>query len=268
MQVMRILLSAIALAATLAALPAAAQEDAPREPRRWRVALGPQVTPNYPGSDGLQLSPLIDVSRTRGDTPFEFEAADESFAIPIVDANGFAFGPAINLEGKRKRSEVGADIDEVGFTVEAGGFVQYWFAPSLRAHVEVRQGVTGHKGLVSNAGFDFVARDGDRWLFSIGPRVSLSDEKYQDAYFRVTASDAVSSGLPQFEPDGFGVHAVGASATALTQLSPRWGIYGYAKYDRLVEDAARSPIVREYGSRNQFSGGLALTFTFGKGVRD
>jgi MipA family protein len=266
---MRTLSLAAAALAGLIALPAAAQEDdAPREPLRWRVALGPQITPNYPGSDGFQVSPLVDVSRTRGDRPFDFEAADESFAIPIVKANGFAFGPAINLEGKRKRSEVGADIDEVGFTVEAGGFVQYWFTPGLRAHAEVRQGITGHKGLVSNAGFDVVARDGDKWLFSLGPRVSLSDEKYQDAYFRVTAREAAATGLPQFDPDGFGIHAVGASATGLYQMSTRFGVYGFAKYDRLIEDAGRAPAVRAYGSRNQFSGGLALTYTFGRGVQD
>lgn len=264
----RSLLAAAALAASLTALPALAQEDdAPREPRRWRVALGPQVVPAYPGADKVSIGPLIDVSRTRGDTPFEFEAADESFAIPIVNSQGFAFGPAINLEGKRKRSEVGANIDEVGFTVEAGGFVQYWFSPSLRAHVEVRQGINGHKGLVSNAGFDFVARDGDRWLFSLGPRVSLSNEKYQDAYFRVTPREAAATGLRQFEPDGAGIHAVGASATAIYQLTDRWGVYGYAKYDRLVADAARSPIVREFGSRDQFSGGAAVTFTFGGNPR-
>jgi outer membrane protein len=61
------------------------------------------------------------------------------------------------------------------------------------------------------------------------------------------------------------VQAVGVTAGYLRQLTPRWGIYSYAKYDRLVGDAADSPIVRQFGSRDQFSGGLALTYTFGGG---
>jgi outer membrane protein len=48
------------------------------------------------------------------------------------------------------------------------------------------------------------------------------------------------------------------------QLTPRWGIYTYAGLDRLVGDAADSPVVRQFGSRNQLSAGAALTFTFGR----
>ena len=62
------------------------------------------------------------------------------------------------------------------------------------------------------------------------------------------------------------ISAVGAAAGYIKQLTPRWGIYSYARYDRLVGDAAASPIVRRFGSRDQISGGLALTYTFGRGL--
>lgn len=237
-----------------------------KEPRRIRVALGPQFVPAYPGADNLSLSPLVDVAVARGNEPFDFEAADESFGFPVIKTKGFSFGPAFNFQTGRKRNESHVGIDEVGTTIELGGFAQYWIAPGLRAHVEVRQGVNGHKGLVSNVGLDYVARDGDRWLFALGPRVSLSNAKYQDAWFRVTPREAAATGLPAYDPDGAGIHAVGANATGLYQLTPRWGLYGFAKYDRLVGDAARSPVVRGIGSRNQLSGGVGLSFTFGRGV--
>jgi MipA family protein len=256
-----------AAALTLAAAPAFAQSGddttAGREPWRYRVAAGPQLTPKYPGSDGHVVRPLVDISRARGDTPFEFEAADESFAIPLIQTDSFAFGPAANIEGSRRRKEVGANIDEVGTSVELGGFADLWLGQSFRAHAELRQGVTGHKGLVSNIGVDAIARDGDKWLVSLGPRVSLADNKFKDAYFRVTPREAAATGLAVYDPSGFGVYAVGASATAIYQFTDRWGVYGYAKYDRLIDDAGRSPIVRQLGSRDQLSGGLALTFTFG-----
>lgn len=253
----------IALTALTLLVPSLAQAQENEEPRRVRLALGPQLVPSYPGSDEHALRPLIDISQTRGDRPFAFEAADENAAIPLIRTGGFAFGPSFNIEGSRRREEVDAPIDEVGTTIELGGFAQAWLTPQLRAHVELRQGVTGHRGLVSNLNLDYVVRDGDRWLFSLGPRVSLSDGKYQRAYFSVDARESAATGLPQFRPGG-GVHAVGASATGLYQLTERWGVYGYVKYDRLVDDAADSPITRAYGSRNQVSGGLSLSFTFNR----
>jgi outer membrane protein len=39
-------------------------------------------------------------------------------------------------------------------------------------------------------------------------------------------------------------------------------VFGYARYARLVGDAAKSPIVRQFGSRNQLSGGIGLNYTF------
>lgn len=234
----------------------AAQE----QPRRTRIALGPQLVPRYPGSDEVVVRPFIDFSRARGDAPFRFEAADESSGFPVFSASGFSVGPAVGFEGSRRTREV-PGVPKVGFTVEAGGFVQYQFTAPVRARVELRQGLGGHKGLIGMAGLDYVARNGDDWLFAIGPRVSYSGGKYQRAYFGVPERSVASSGLPAFRPSG-GIHAIGANASYLMQFSPRWGIYAYGKYDRLVNDAGDSPVVARYGSRDQWSGGLALTYTF------
>lgn len=261
------LLRTLALSALLAA-PGVAQAQSPEEkaPRRTRVALGVQIVPSYPGSDRFNVRPLVDVAVARGSEPFEYEAADESFGIPILDTKRFSIGPVFNLQTGRRRSEVGPGISEVGTTVELGGFANAWLTDAVRVHGELRIGVNGHGATVADIGIDYVARDGDRWLFAIGPRVSLSDGKYQDSYFRVTPRESAATGLPVFNP-GSGVHSVGANATTTYQLTPRWGLYGYGKYDRLVADAGDSPIVRSRGSRNQISGGLGLSYTFGRGVR-
>lgn len=252
--------SAALLALMFAAGPAFAQDD--EEPRRTRIGLGAQLVPSYPGSDSLSVRPLVDVARARGDQPFAFEAPDESFGFALFNKNGFAVGPAIGFEGSRKAKDVGADLPKVDFSIEAGAFVQYAFSESFRARMELRKGLSGHKGWISNIGVDFVSRDRDEWLFSIGPRLTVADKKYHRAYFSVAPEDTIASGLPAYSAGG-GILAAGATAGFLRQLTPRWGLYSYAKYDRLVGDAADSPIVRHHGSRNQFSGGLGLTYTFG-----
>jgi outer membrane scaffolding protein for murein synthesis (MipA/OmpV family) len=229
------------------------------------VIIGPQVQPSYPGSDELSFRPLFGVDRARGDDPFPFEAADESFGFEVIGVGPLSFGPALGFEGKRDAEDVGAPVPEVDFSFEIGGFANLQLSDSFRLRAELRKGVSGHEGLIGTGGADFVMRDADHWLFAIGPRVTWSDDNYHDAYFSVAPATATATGLAPFDADA-GVQAVGATASFVTQLTPRWGIYAYAKYDRLIEDAADSPLVLAFGSRDQFSGGAALTYTFGRNV--
>jgi len=104
----------------------------------------------------------------------------------------------------------------------------------------------------------------DDYVFSIGPRARWGDDNYHDAYFSVTPAVAAAAGLPVFDADS-GLHSVGAAAGLTYMLSRSWGVYGFAGYDRLVGDAADSPIVRTFGSRDQFSGGIGLFYSFSVG---
>lgn len=254
-----LLLVALAAAAT----PANAQEGSENAEKRTRIILGPQLSPSWPGADKFSVGPYIDVSRTR-DSAFEFEAPDESFGSPLVHSGDFAFGPAFGFIGKRKASDIGADLPKVGFTVEAGGFAQAYLAPSLRIRAEGRKGLSGHKGWVGEISADYIARRGDGWLFSIGPRVTLGDSKYHRAYFGVTPAAAATSGLPAYDLGG-GVQSVGVTAGYHRMVGKNWGVAVYGRYDRLVGDAADSPVTRQLGSRSQPSGGIALSYTFGGG---
>lgn len=261
MAICRLALAALPLLAL--AIPAHAQEGG-EAPKRTRLILGPQLSPSWPGADKYSIGPYVDLSRERVGTEFTFEAADESFGAPLITSGKFAFGPAFGFVGKRTAADVGANLPKVGLTIEAGGFAQVSPMPSFRLRAEARRGLGGHDGFVGEVSADYIARDGDDWLFSIGPRVTLGDGKYQRAYFGVSPAAAAASGLPAHDIDG-GIHAVGLTAGYLRQLSPSWGFAVYGRYDRLVGDAARSPIVRQLGSRDQPSVGVALSYTFGGG---
>ncbi|MFL9839354.1 MipA/OmpV family protein [Sphingomonas sp. ST-64] len=253
----------LAFAVVLPASASAQTADVAREPVRTRVYLGPQLSPATPGAKDLSFGPFIDVSRARGSDVFEFEAPDESFGFSVAEAGGVEFGPALGFKGKRKAEDIDLPLHEVGFSFEIGAFAQTYVAPNLRVRLEGRKAVSGHRGWVGEAGADYIARDGDDWLFSIGPRVTLADAKYHRAWYGVTPVDSAASGLATFRPGG-GVEAVGVSAGYLRQLTPRLGLAAYARYDRLVGDAADSPYVRAAGSRSQPSLGLALSYTFGR----
>ncbi|HET9811358.1 MAG TPA: MipA/OmpV family protein [Sphingomicrobium sp.] len=226
-----------------------------------RVGLGAQLRPEFIGADGMEVAPLWDLDFARGTNEFGFEAPDYSFGIPIVSTDGFSFGPAANLASGRKNSDVDVPVGKVATTIEAGAFASFDLTESLHLRAELLKGINGHQGLVGEIGADQVWRDGDRYVISIGPRVLFSNARYQRAYFGVTPAAALESGLPAYRP-GAGIHGVAVASGMSYQFNPRWGLFGYARYERLVGDAAKSPIVREFGSRNQLSGGIGLNYTF------
>jgi outer membrane protein len=250
----------IALAATLPAWSAAAAQDEDRD-IRVRVGVGAQLLPQFIGSDETDFAPLVHVNVARGTHEFSFGAPDDSPSIALVSKNGFSFGPAGNIQGRRENSDVGSPVGSVPRTFEVGAFAQYLAGNSFRVRGELRQGINGHDGLVGYIGADKIWRNGDRYVFSVGPRVLFSDAHYQRVYFGVTPEASLATGLPVYRPSG-GVHAVALASGASYQLSNQWGLFGYARYARLTGDAGKSPIIREYGSRNQLSGGIGLNYTF------
>lgn len=250
---------AVAAAALLPGWGTAVAQDS--NDLRVRLGLGGRLQPTFIGADDVELAPLWRFKIARGTNPFSFSAPGDSFGIPIASSGGFSFGPAAKLSRRRKDSDVGAAVGKVPTTIEAGAFAQFYPAKSIRLRGELRKGIGGHNGVVGSMSIDQVWRDGDRYLVSIGPRVSFADAKFQRAYFGVEPAAALASGLPAYRPSG-GLYAAGIASSASYQFNPRWGFFGFARYERLLGDAARSPIVRELGSRTQLSGGLGLSYTF------
>jgi outer membrane protein len=259
-------LTGAAAASFLIASPASAQ-DADGGGWLITVGAGPQVGPKFPGSDSYGISPMPIFGLRRPGDPIPVETADEGFGIGLMGRNSrFNIGPVLQLVNKRDPEDVGAAVPEVDISVEVGAFVEAYPAPWLRLRVEGRKAVTGHDGWNGDILADFVVRGGDTTVFTIGPRARIGDRRYHQAYFGVTPAVAAATGLPAYAPSG-GFHSYGVNAGLTHQFSPSWGIYAYAGYDRLVRDAADSPIVRDLGSRDQFSGGIGLSYTFRTGSR-
>jgi outer membrane protein len=249
--------------AVLPATPASAQDDE----RDWIVTVGggAQAFPKYPGADEVGIFPLPIIDLRREGDPLPFEAPDEGWGFGILgDDSAFNFGPALVFQNKRREEDVGAPVGNVGFTVEAGAFAELFVGRHFRLRAEGRRGLGGHDGWNGDISADLVVRDHDTYVFSIGPRARIADDNFHDAYFSVTPAVAAATGLPVYDAGG-GIHALGVVAGAKYMLDRNWGLYGYAGYDRLIGDAADSPIVRAFGSRDQFSGGLGIFYSFNAG---
>jgi outer membrane protein len=250
-------------AAALAASGAARAQDDPSL-RVVTIGLGVQDVPRYPGAMTRKTGALPQFEISRPGDPLRFKAADQGVGFGFLGRNSaIDFGPAVQWKySRRSGRDVPAGVPSVGFTVEAGGFVQAMLGNAVRVRAEGRQGIGGHEGFVLDLSADAVLHDGgDTTLFSIGPRLRLSDGRYQRAYFGVSPAAAAATGLPVFRPDT-GIYAAGVASTVRHRMGSHWGVYAFAAYDRLIDDAGRSPLVRLYGRRNEVSGGIALTYGF------
>ncbi len=241
--------------ALFAASPAAAQ-------RTVTLGIGAQTYPQYPGADSYGIAPLPIFGLRRPGRPIPFGSADDGAGIGLLGYESVInFGPAIRFQNKREENDVGAPVGDVPFTVEVGGFVELYPSRNFRIRGELRRGIGGHKAWLGSLGADLILRDDQNYIFSVGPRVRWADNRYHDRYFGVTPAVAGATGLAMLDPDG-GIYAVGAIANFTRRVGRNWGLQAYAGYDRLVGDAADSPIVRTFGSRDQFSGGAGLWLEF------
>ncbi len=260
---MRFTLLAATLFAVAATPPATAQES--EQPRTRTVLLGGVIDwrPAFPGADSRDMGffPLIAVWNEGERMPVE--TPDESFGVNFIgDDEGVSAGVAATFSPRRRPRDVGLDVRKVGFGVEAGAFTQAWLGEHVRLRTEVRQGIGGHDSLTADIAADLVHRSADdNVLLTAGPRLRWGSGGYNRAYFGVTADEALATGLAAFRPDA-GVYAYGAVASAHVHVTPAIGLYGYAGYDRLTGDAARSPLVRAVGSRDQLSFGVGLSYRF------
>ncbi len=238
--------------------------DDDRAARDWLVtlSLGVHASPQYPGAKTLVIAPIPSFDVRHVGEPLPFEAPDESVGIGVLGhRGGFDFGPAGTVRLKRDQDDVGAPVGNVGFTVEAGGFVQTWVSPHLRLRAEGRKGIGGHHGLLGDLSADFVLRDDDRTIFSVGPRLHFADDAFENAYFGISPAASARTGILVYRPGG-GLYAVGALTSIVHQLSPTWGVAAYAGYDRLIGGAADSPVVQRFGSADELSAGIGITYSF------
>lgn len=222
------------------------------------------ASPAYPGSDKLGFIGYPSLSFSRVGEPVAFGTPDDGISIGFNVAPEFRMGPVIRFQGGRYDGDNRElrGIRDVNWAVEPGLFAEFWpIGDRLRTRLEVRHGVGGHQGFVATVGADLVERVG-AWTFSAGPRVHLADSESNNTYFGVSARDAaLNPFVVPFKAQG-GLRSVGAAAAATYQVTPAWATTVYAGYDRLTQDAARSPITRAFGSPDQFKFGASLSYTF------
>jgi outer membrane protein len=232
------------------------------------LGLGPQVLPDFPGSKSYTVLPTGHFEYRRPGDPPTFYAPDDGVDIALLDLGWFKAGPVARFVERRGLSDGNGNffgLHNVDWSIEGGGFVEFWpWRDHLRTRLELRQGITGHHGLVGNVEIDAVQRYG-AFTFSLGPRLALGNDRYMQNYFSVTPQEAALNGrVTPYQAYG-GVTSMGALGSIKYDFTPNWSATGFGGYDRFVNSAAESPITNNLGSKNQFTGGVIVAYSFNFG---
>jgi outer membrane scaffolding protein for murein synthesis (MipA/OmpV family) len=232
----------------------------------WTLSIGANLDgrPIFEGGKGdkFQGAPIFALGPAGGSTE-RFRGPLDSPSIALFDYEGFSAGLAGNVKAARKAANYSElnGLDDVKQAFELGGFIQYFPTDWFRLRTELRRGFGGHTGVVADFSADVLVPVWSRLTWSGGPRFTLASTRATAPYFSVDSVQSAASGLPVFDAKG-GAHSVGAGTQVRYQITPRWEAHAYVEYDRLLGDAAASPLVEQRGSPNQISFGLGASYSF------
>jgi MipA family protein len=236
----------------------------------WTVSVGAgaEYKPDFEGAKRSMLSPVPIFSIRRAGSAEQFRGPRDSASIALLDFGNLRAGPAGKLVAARKANNFVElnGLGDVNAAIELGGFVEYYAVDWFRTRAEVRQGFGGHHGVVADFSADVIVPVMQGLTISAGPRFTWESTQATAPYFAITAIQAAATGLPAFNARG-GAHSVGAGAQVSYRFNPQWEVHSYVEYQRLLGDAANSPLVAVRGSPNQTTVGIGASYAFDFKIR-
>jgi outer membrane protein len=232
------------------------------------VGVGGEYKPDFEGANRAMLSPVPIFSIRRAGSAEQFRGPRDSASFALLDFGDLRAGPVAKFAAARKQYNYFElnGLGDVKAAVELGGFVEYYPVDWFRTRVELRQGVVGPNGTVADFSADFIVPVIQRLTISAGPRFTWESTQATSPYFGIDAVQAMASGLPVFNAKG-GAHSYGAGAQVSYRIDPQWEVHSYVEYERLLGDAAASPLVPLRGSPNQTTLGIGASYSFDVKIR-
>ena len=230
------------------------------------LGVGPVFQPDYFGSDDYEFEadPQVYV-KFQNFVFFDDDGAD----FGLFGFSNFRVGPSLRIVGRRDQDDNPAlqGLGDVGTTFEFGGFIATTFQDRFAFKAKIRHGLkTGHRGTIVDGYLTALIFRAGPVSLSTSAQASWIGNRYADAFFSVTPEQSAASGgvLSVYDADA-GIRNVGGSVNAYINIKDRWSLNPYATYDYIFDDFADTPIIDQFGSRNQFRVGFHIMreFTFG-----
>lgn len=236
------------------------------------IGLGAHYSPDYEGGDDYEAGiaafgrynwgsgRYVSLGGTSGS---EKAVRLRANLVSTDQSDVWEFGPL--LQYRLERDDVDNNmvdrLNDVDAATELGVYGGFKSGPWAAGVGFVADVSSEHDGyLVYMKGkYDIVANDS--FSMNLGAHVTYADEEYMDTYFGVNGNESVRTGLPVYNADS-GFKDVGIGLTAHYRFTKTWGLMGNVGYTRMLSDAEDSPLVDGVGDENQYSGVVAVTYSF------
>jgi outer membrane protein len=239
-----------------------------------RIGAGPGVYPTFEGSKtyGAHVVPVISLKYRDLVEVVNNEIKVTAFNRLFTSEMGTAqerrtgylrVGPLFSINFGRGEGDNPAlkGLGDVGTSIEVGAFVAY-LRNDNRWRIRARQDVaSGHRGATVQLDYTRTFVKGPRLSFSASAGLELASSVYLKSFFGVDPLQSQRSGLPVFHPSG-GLKDGSLSINGSYALSDHWSVFLNAGYERLLGDAAASPLVKLRGSPNVASASSFVVYSF------
>ena len=193
------------------------------------------LKPNYKGSNQYEVSgfPFIDIKYKK-----------------IFFLN-FRVGAAFNFYGSRDKDDSTylQGFQDVDAGLDAGVFGSISFE-KFSAKLKFRQDISNnHEGHLISGRLVYKAIESRKLIANFNIKTTYANDNYMKTYFGVTTSQTSASGFKEFNAYT-GIKDVGIGTTLIYPFNKYWSFITIANYTRLLNDAAKSPLVENAGSKN------------------
>jgi outer membrane scaffolding protein for murein synthesis (MipA/OmpV family) len=250
----------IILEVTSIAAPLQGQDQHYSQSEDWSIRIGALgiYKPDYEGSDDYELKgfPFIDI--TWRDT--FFLNVHKGLGAYIWNRNDFKLGLAINYTFGRDEDD-SSDLKGLG-DIDGGATANVFFKWAIGDFAldgRYEEQITGQDtGFQVHLGLGYDLHVAEKVILKPSIRTTYASSDYMEEYFGVSPSQSTRSGMSAYDAAS-GFKSLGFQIVAIYRLNQHWGIHASAGYDRLIGEAADSPVVKD---ENQYRVSMGLSYKF------
>lgn len=229
------------------------------------IAVGGAIAPQFMGADDYEavFVPSVDleyhnaflvVNRTAMMKPYE------GLGYKFLSNDNWNIGLSVLLDqGRDDNSKHIRRIGDIDPTALAGGFVSYEQGPVFaraQLHADVLNEYNGYRGELGLGVKGELKQD---LLGMLETTARYGSQNHNREYFSVTGNQSAANGaLPAFKSDS-GFYQWGLGGVLQYNVTPGIFVQGVARYDRMLGDAADSPISK---ANNQYFMGTNVGYKF------
>lgn len=224
------------------------------------LGAGAGFAPTYEGSKRYEFVPVPALSLSWNDT---LVIDNTTARVTVIRTPWLQAGPLAAYRPGRQQDDDHRlkGLGDVDDAFDLGGFARVGFG-DWSVSVAARQDVIDSGGALVDFNTGYALPLSDTFTLSIGADATWASDDYMAANFGVTRQQARHSRYDEFDA-GAGFKNAGLSLGASYALSERWSLNAVTGYERLLGDAARSPIVKDGGTADQAYGFVTVTYRFG-----